>query len=75
MLSHELYYLNDVYAQQLSSLFWIQELKIITIDLLRQVRRLGGVLLGVHNESVNVFLTYTFYTPKVTFCTELKFTL
>ncbi len=37
----------------------------ITIDSLRQVRQLGVVLLEVYNESVNMFLTYKFYTPKV----------
>ena len=34
-------------------------------DSLRQVRWLGGILLRVYNDSVNMFLTYTFYTPKV----------
>ncbi len=34
-------------------------------DSLHQVRWLGGVLLGVYNEAVNMFLTCTFYTPKV----------
>ncbi len=33
-------------------------------DSLRQVRRLGGVLLGVSHKSVNTFLIYTIYTPK-----------
>ena len=37
----------------------------VSQDSLRQVRRLGGVLLRVWHKSANMFLTYTIYTPKV----------
>ncbi len=33
-------------------------------DSVRQVRRLGVVLLGVYHVSVNMFPTYTIYIPK-----------
>ncbi len=36
-----------------------------SFDLLSQVCRLRVVLLGVYYESLNMFLTYAFYTPKV----------
>ena len=35
------------------------------LDSLHQVCRLGVVLLGVYHESLNMYLSYTFYTSKV----------